>query len=95
MAERNCLSCKGEHEKKKIATVTMSEAAWDRNEERHRKEKNLCLIVAIVSSVIVFATNAIWLFYVGQLKKNDRVEKNTVEAMDVITQKSSNENHIL
>lgn len=79
MPEKNCLSCKGESSKQKIAMVTMSEAAWDRNEERHKKEKMTYFVAAIVLAVIIFVTNAVWLVYVGEIKKDDRAGNTAVD----------------
>lgn len=57
-----CSECKNE-KKSKLSMVTMSEAAWDRNEERHRKEKNTLLIALIIAVVLMAVTNIGWLIH--------------------------------
>lgn len=58
MNKNNCKRCSENNE---IATVTMSEAAWDRNEERHRKEKSSYLIALVVAIALLAITNVCWL----------------------------------
>ena len=46
---------------KPIATITMSEACWERIEERHKRVKNKLLVALVVVSVLMAATNALWI----------------------------------
>lgn len=48
-------------EGKPIATITMSEACWERIEEGHKSEKNKLLVALVVISVLMAATNALWI----------------------------------
>jgi hypothetical protein len=43
-----------------IAMITMSEAAWERNEERHRREKKNILAVLVVAIALLAITNMCW-----------------------------------
>lgn len=47
--------------KTNLSMVTMSEAAWDRNEERHRKEKKFLLIAFVVAVFFAVSTTFGWL----------------------------------
>lgn len=47
--------------KTNLSMVTMSEAAWDRNEERHRKEKKFLLIAFVVAVFLAASTTFGWL----------------------------------
>lgn len=58
MNQNNCDRCSKEPE---IATVTMSEAAWDRNEERHRREKKTIFIAFLIAVVLLAISNGCWL----------------------------------
>jgi hypothetical protein len=55
MANHDCASCAGDTAKKEIAMVTMTEAAWDRAEERHFKEKNFLkkIIIALIALLVL------------------------------------------
>ena len=55
MNGKKCTNCS----EKKLVTITISEAAWDRNEDRHRKEKRL-LVIALIISLIISASNFIY-----------------------------------
>lgn len=48
-----------------IAMITMSEAAFDRIEERNRREKKTLVIALIVSVVLMAASNIGWLIYLA------------------------------
>ena len=51
-----------------IATVTMSEGAWERHEERNKKEKRLILIGWIITIILLVASNIGWLIYESQFE---------------------------
>lgn len=59
MSDKNCTACKSDPEKKELATVTMSEAAWDRNEERHYNEKKALKKIIIALIALLVASNLI------------------------------------
>ena len=63
MNKNNCERC---YEKNEIATVTMSEAAWDRNEERHRREKKTILIALVIAMGLLAISNVFWLIHVSR-----------------------------
>ena len=56
---KNCTGCKSE-KKTEIVMVTMSEAAWDRNEERHRKEKRALMVAIAIVTALLVITNVFY-----------------------------------
>jgi hypothetical protein len=59
----SCNACR-EH-KNEITMVTMSEAAWDRAEERHRREKKALVAGIVVSVALAVVSNIAWLIYLA------------------------------
>jgi hypothetical protein len=59
--EKDIALCEDGFNPRPLAMVTMSEAAWDRNEERHRKEKRTLLIAFVAAVVVAVVTNIGWL----------------------------------
>ena len=64
MPTKTCNGCGADE----IATVTMSEGAWERHEERNKKEKRLILIGWIITIFLLVASNIGWLIYESQFE---------------------------
>ena len=60
-----------------IATVTMSEGAWERHEERNKKIINKLIAVILVLVVLLVGSNVAWLIYESQFEV---VEETVIEA---------------
>ena len=64
-----------------IATVTMSEGAWERHEERNKKLINKLIAVILVLVVLLVGSNVAWLVYESQLQVvQETVEEVYIEA---------------
>ena len=61
MTNKKCTSCVAE--KQTAATISMSEANWERHENRHEKEKKTLFLVAMIATVLFVLSNAAWLVY--------------------------------
>lgn len=64
MPTKTCNGC-GTDE---IATVTMSEGAWERHEERNKKLINKLIAVILVLVVLLVGSNVAWLIYESQFE---------------------------
>ena len=58
-----------------IATVTMSEGAWERHEERNKKLINKLIAVILVLVVLLVGSNVAWLVYESQFSTVETVEE--------------------
>lgn len=76
---KNCTGCKSE-EKKDLVMVTMSEAAWDRNEERHRKEKQTLLLTLVIVTTLLVITNVCYAIRYGKTPENTENTENQIAA---------------
>ena len=77
MPTKTCNGCGADE----IATVTMSEGAWERHEERNKKEKRLILIGWIITIFLLVASNIGWLIYESQFQVvQETVEEVYIEA---------------
>ena len=64
-----------------IATVTMSEGAWERHEERNKKLINKLIAVILVLVALLVGSNVAWLVYESQLQVvQETVEEVYIEA---------------
>ena len=73
MPTKTCNGC-GTDE---IATVTMSEGAWERHEERNKKLINKLIAVILVLVVLLVGSNVAWLVYESQF---EAIEETVIEA---------------
>lgn len=73
MPTKTCNGC-GTDE---IATVTMSEGAWERHEERNKKLINKLIAVILVLVVLLVGFNVAWLIYESQFEV---IEETVIEA---------------
>ena len=76
MPTKTCNGCGADE----IATVTMSEGAWERHEERNKKEKRLILIGWIITIFLLAASNIGWLIYESQFETVETAEEVYIEA---------------
>lgn len=76
--DKNCTACKGEEEKE-IAMISMSEAAWERNEERHRKEKKNLLVALLIAVLLIVISNIGWLIYESQFDVEEIYVESTAD----------------
>ena len=60
-----------------IATVTMSEGAWERHEERNKKLINKLIAVILVLVFLLVGSNVAWLVYESQFEV---IEETAIEA---------------
>lgn len=74
MPTKTCNGC-GTDE---IATVTMSEGAWERHEERNKKLINKLIAVILVLVVLLVGSIAACLIYESQFETVQTVEENIV-----------------
>lgn len=58
MSTKKCNGCVGE----KVAMITMSEANWERIEQRHAQQKKFLLVVAIIATTTLLISNLVWIF---------------------------------
>lgn len=63
-----------------IATVTMSEGAWERHEERNKKLINKLIAVILVLVSLLVGSNVAWLVYESQFETVENVEEVYIEA---------------
>ena len=63
-----------------IATVTMSEGAWERHEERNKKIINKLIAVILVLVFLLVGSNVAWLVYESQFETVEAVEEVYIEA---------------
>lgn len=63
-----------------IATVTMSEGAWERHEERNKKLINKLIAVILVLVVLLVGSNVAWLIYESSFETVETVEEVYIEA---------------
>jgi hypothetical protein len=64
MPTKTCNGCGADE----IATVTMSEGAWERHEERNKKLINKLIAVILVLVVLLVGSNVAWLIYESQFE---------------------------
>ena len=64
MPTKTCNGCGADE----IATVTMSEGAWERHEERNKKLINKLIAVILVLVVLLVGSNVAWLIYESQFQ---------------------------
>ena len=65
MPTKTCNGCGADE----IATVTMSEGAWERHEERNKKLINKLIAVILVLVVLLVGSNVAWLVYESQFEE--------------------------
>ena len=73
MPTKTCNGCGADE----IATVTMSEGAWERHEERNKKLINKLIAVILVLVVLLVGSNVAWLIYESQFEV---IEETVIEA---------------
>ena len=78
MSQKICNGCGADE----IATVTMSEGAWERHEERNKKEKRLILIGWIITIFLLVASNIGWLIYESQFETVEETYQEVVQEAD-------------
>ena len=76
MPTKTCNGC-GTDE---IATITMSEGAWERHEERNKKLINKLIAVILVLVVLLVSSNVAWLIYESSFETVETVEEAYIEA---------------
>lgn len=65
-----------------IATVTMSEGAWERHEERNKKLVNKLIAVILVLVVLLVGSNVAWLIYESQFETVEATYQEVVQEAD-------------
>ena len=65
MPTKTCNGCGADE----IATVTMSEGAWERHEERNKKLINKLIAVILVLVFLLVGSNVAWLVYESQFEE--------------------------
>lgn len=65
-----------------IATVTMSEGAWERHEERNKKLINKLIAVTLVLVVLLVGSNVAWLIYESQFETVETTYQGVVQEAD-------------
>lgn len=60
-------------ERNDLAMIMMSEAAWERNEERHKKEKKNLLIVLAITVVLLALSNICWMKHAKQIEAEHKI----------------------
>jgi major membrane immunogen (membrane-anchored lipoprotein) len=65
-----------------IATVTMSEGAWERHEERNKKLTNKLIAVILVLVVLLVGSNVAWLVYESQFETVEATYQEVVQEAD-------------
>jgi hypothetical protein len=73
-----CNSCGADE----IATVTMSEGAWERHEERNKKLINKLIAVILVLVVLLVGSNVAWLVYESQFETVEATYQEVVQEAD-------------
>lgn len=76
MPTKTCNGCGADE----IATVTMSEGAWERHEERNKKLINKLIAVILVLVVLLVGSNVAWLVYESQFEV---IEETVSESYEV------------
>lgn len=76
MSQKICNGCGADE----IATVTMSEGAWERHEERNKKLINKLIAVILVLVVLLVGSNVAWLVYESSFETVETVEEVYIEA---------------
>lgn len=71
MPTKTCNGCGADE----IATITMSEGAWERHEERNKKLINKLIAVILVLVVLLVSSNVAWLIYESQFETVETVEE--------------------
>jgi hypothetical protein len=77
---KSCNNCTTE--KHEIATVTMSSADWQRNEQRHERREKRHWILHIILVLLLVGSNIAWLAYESQFE--------TVEESMIVEQDNEN-----
>lgn len=54
-----CTSCGGD--KKSVAMISMSEANWERHENRHAKDKKTLFLIAVTATALFILSNVVWM----------------------------------
>lgn len=65
-----------------IATITMSEGAWERHEERNKKLINKLIAVILVLVVLLVGSNVAWLIYESQFETVEATYQEVVQEAD-------------
>jgi hypothetical protein len=78
MSEKICNGCGADE----IATVTMSEGAWERHEERNKKLINKLIAVILVLVVLLVGSNVAWLIYESQFETVEATYQEVVQEAD-------------
>lgn len=65
-----------------IATVTMSEGAWERHEERNKKLINKLIAVILVLVFLLVGSNVAWLIYESQFETVEATYQEVVQEAD-------------
>ena len=73
MPTKTCNGCGADE----IATVTMSEGAWERHEERNKKLINKLIAVILVLVVLLVGSNVAWLIYDNSFEDIVITQENT------------------
>ncbi len=77
---QNCNNCKKENEE--MTMVTMSGANWEKNEERHSREKKRLWITILVLIGALVASNLAWIIYENSFDDVITTEEIIVDADD-------------
>lgn len=78
MPTKTCNGCGADE----IATVTMSEGAWERHEERNKKLINKLIAVILVLVVLLVGSNVAWLIYESQFETVEATYQEVVQEAD-------------
>lgn len=84
MPTKTCNGCGADE----IATVTMSEGAWERHEERNKKLINKLIAVILVLVFLLVGSNVAWLVYESQFETIE-----TIEEYEVVQEGASGNNN--
>lgn len=61
MSNKKCTACSAD--KQNVTMISMSEANWERHENRHASEKRTLFLIALIAIVLFFLSNTAWLIY--------------------------------
>jgi hypothetical protein len=78
MPTKTCNGCGADE----IATVTMSEGAWERHEERNKKLMNKLIAVILVLVFLLVGSNVAWLIYESQFEVVETTYQEVVQEAD-------------
>ena len=78
MPTKTCNGCGADE----IATVTMSEGAWERHEERNKKLINKLIAVILVLVSLLVGSNVAWLIYESQFETIEATYQEVVQEAD-------------